>query len=141
MHLLTQLLSKILKLVATFTLCLVSAAALAHTALKTSNPADGAVINHAPQELHLTFTAAVALVRFSITDQTEKQLELDFEPVTDAQTEYAIVLPVMPMGHYKVEWAAIGADGHTVSNSFAFAIDPSAEPGEGSASSQGQHGH
>ena len=32
----------------------------------------------------------------------------------------------MLAGNYTVNWAAIGADGHTVSNSFSFTVDPAA---------------
>jgi len=114
------------RLVAVIALLVFSSAAMAHTGLKVSNPADGAVVNQAPEELHLTFTAEVALVRLSVTDAMGKQLELDFKPSTDRSTEYHIPMPAMQMGSLKVEWAAIGEDGHTVTNTFAYTVDPAA---------------
>ncbi|MBT8148243.1 MAG: copper resistance protein CopC, partial [Gammaproteobacteria bacterium] len=50
-------------LMAAAILVLYSSVAVAHTGLKASNPADGATVNQSPEELHLMFTAAVALVR------------------------------------------------------------------------------
>jgi len=122
------------RLVASIALVLISSTAMAHTGLKVSNPADGAVINQAPDELHLTFTAAVALVRLSVTDAAGKQLALDFKPSTDRGTEYHIPMPAMQMGNLKVEWAVIGEDGHTVTNTFSYTVDPASSAGE-------QHGH
>ncbi|MBT8146333.1 MAG: copper resistance protein CopC [Gammaproteobacteria bacterium] len=117
-------------LVAVAMLVLCSSVAMAHTGLKTSNPADGTTVNQAPEELHLTFTASVALVRLSVTDAAGKQLALDFEPSTDRSAEYHIPMPAMQMGSLKVEWAAIGEDGHTVTNSFAYTVDPAASASE-----------
>ena len=119
----TQLFQRLLAAIA---LMVVSSTVMAHTGLKVSNPADGAVVNQAPEALHLTFTAEVALVRLSVTDATGKQLELDFKPSTDRSTEYHIPMPAMQMGSLKVEWAAIGEDGHTVTNAFSYTVDPAA---------------
>ena len=127
--------ARILKrLVAIGALIFFSGTVMAHTGLKTSNPEDGAVVNQAPEELQLTFTAAVALVRLSVTDAAGKQLELDFTPSTDRVTEYDIPMPAMQMGSLKVEWAAIGADGHTVTGTFAYTVDPA-------AAADAHHGH
>lgn len=112
--------------------------AFAHTGLKTSAPGDGAVVNQSPEQLHLTFTAEVQLVRLSLTDNSGKALELDFSPSTEAKTEFVIAMPQLPIGQFKVEWAAIGEDGHTVTDTFAFVVDPTATPSDGSESSEGQ---
>ena len=32
----------------------------------------------------------------------------------------------MQTGQFTVEWAAIGADGHTITNTFSFTVDPNA---------------
>ena len=54
-------------------MCVYSTAG-AHTGLKTSNPADGSTLSKAPEQMNLTFTAAVSLVRFNLTDSSGKQL-------------------------------------------------------------------
>jgi methionine-rich copper-binding protein CopC len=124
----TQLKSFIRRLAVVGALIVLPGAAMAHTGLKTSSPEDGAVVNQAPEALHLTFTAAVALVRLSVTDAAGKQLALDFTPSADRGTDFHVPIPAAAMqtGSLTVEWAVIGADGHTVSNAFSYTVDPSA---------------
>ena len=134
MTMINRLSDLISRIVIAGVLLVICTTASAHTALKTSNPADGAVVNKAPEQLQLTFTASVALVKFSVTDSMDKQLEVDFTPSREPRTEYLMAIPQLPAGNYKVDWAVIGADGHTVANSFAFEIDPAAahgHPGHG----------
>lgn len=113
-------------LVAVALLLGMSVAANAHTGLKTSIPANEAVVNVAPEQIHLTFTASVALVRFSVTASDNRQIEVEFKPGTEAKAEYHQPVPPLPAGNYKVDWAVIGADGHTVADSFTFTVDPTA---------------
>ncbi len=124
----TQLISYFRRLAVVGALVLLPGAAMAHTGLKTSSPEDGAVVNQGPEELHLTFTASVALVRLSVTDAAGKQLELDFKPTADRGTDFHVPIPAAAMqtGSLKVEWAVIGEDGHTVSNAFSYTVDPHA---------------
>lgn len=128
------------RLISLVFLLVAGSAAFAHTDLKESSPGDGAVLNQAPEQLHLIFTASVALVRVQITDAAGKQVAIDFKPVPAAATEHNVALPVLLAGQYKVEWAAMGEDGHTVSNSFSFAIDPNSHPNHGHGAGGG-HGH
>jgi len=113
----------------------------AHTGLQASNPADEAVVNSSPEQIHLTFTAAVALVRFGITDAEERQVKLEFTPGSAQATEYHQPVPALPAGAYKVSWAVIGADGHTVTGDFAFTVDPSATAHAGSHHADEGHAH
>lgn len=135
-----QLIRRFQQMLAVVALLAFSASSMAHTGLKSSSPAEGAVVNHAPETLHLTFTAAVALVRISVTDHDDKQLKLDFSPSTERKTEYHIDLPAVPTGQFNVEWAAIGEDGHTVTNSFSYVVDPTAEESSGHAADD-HHAH
>ncbi|MBL4821876.1 MAG: copper resistance protein CopC [Gammaproteobacteria bacterium] len=114
------------KFIITVALVCVYTSAAGHTALVTSNPADGAVINKSPEQLQMIFTADVALVKLSVTDSEGKALMLDFTPSSESKDEYLMAMPQLANGHYKVDWAVIGADGHTVANSFSFAMDSTA---------------
>lgn len=98
--------------------------ALAHTALKTSTPADGAMVAIAPAKIDLQFSEAVRLIRIEIT-ANGKTLETAFKPAAEPVATYAIDTPDMVDGNYTVNWAAIGHDGHTVANSFSFTVDSS----------------
>ncbi|GAB5500679.1 MAG: hypothetical protein PsegKO_29900 [Pseudohongiellaceae bacterium] len=98
--------------------------ALAHTGLKSSSPADGAMLNAAPASVDLQFNAAVRLIRIEITSNG-KTVDTGFKPASEAMASYSIATPGLMDGNYTVDWAAISADGHTVTNSFSFTVDSS----------------
>jgi methionine-rich copper-binding protein CopC len=117
-----KLLSKTLAMLA---FMLVSSLALAHTGLKESTPADGATVEMAPAVIDLVFTGDVRLIRFELSSGDQK-LETGFKPVAENKSVYSIATPSLTEGHYTVNWAVIGADGHTVTNSFSFSVDAAA---------------
>jgi len=98
--------------------------ALAHTGLKSSTPADGALVNETPTSIDLQFNAAVRLIRVDVTSNGQT-LDLGFEPATEAVANYSIATSGLADGNYTVDWAAISGDGHTVTNSFSFTVDSS----------------
>jgi len=97
---------------------------LAHTGLKTSAPADGAVLQAAPASIDLEFTAAVRLIKLEVSSGGNA-LETAFKPAAELTAKYSIPTPGLAAGAYTVDWAVIGADGHTVTNSFSFSVAPS----------------
>ena len=98
----------------------------AHTALKASVPASGAVINHSPEELRLEFNGPVQLMKLEVLHMGEHAMELGFKPIAEARTEFVMAVPALSPASYTVNWAVIGEDGHTVSESFSFTVDPAA---------------
>lgn len=119
-----------------------SATTQAHTGLKTSSPADGAVVQAAPGQIELTFTAAVRLVRFGLKDHEDAIVELGFTPDTEARKTFVVPAAGLGNGMYHAEWAAIGEDGHTVTGTFAFTVDPdAAEEHAGHHGGGGAHAH
>jgi len=97
---------------------------LAHTGLKTSNPADGSTLQAAPASIELVYTADVRLIRVEITSNGEK-VATGFQPSTETAASYTVATPGLGDGSYTVNWAVIGGDGHTVSDSFSFSISSS----------------
>ena len=106
-------------------LSLFASVASAHTALKTSTPADETTVKAAPSEISLVFNGPVRLVKLELM-AGEKAMVTSFKPGSEAIAEFVVQTPGMLAGNYTVNWAAIGADGHTVSNSFSFSVDPAA---------------
>ncbi|MEZ5491605.1 MAG: copper resistance protein CopC [Gammaproteobacteria bacterium] len=114
----------------------------AHTGLKESHPADGAVMRAAPEQIRLQFTAAVNLVRFTVTDQTGSAIDLGFRPQSSTTDDYLLPVAHLGAGTYTVGWAAIGEDGHTVTGEFGFSVDPNAEEEHGGHHAEGgSHSH
>lgn len=97
---------------------------LAHTGLKTSAPADGAALQAAPASIELEFTAAVRLIKLELSS-AGNALETGFKPTAESVAKYSVSTPGLAAGTYTVDWAVIGADGHTVTNSFSFSVAPS----------------
>ncbi|MEX2468310.1 MAG: copper resistance CopC family protein [Pseudohongiellaceae bacterium] len=100
----------------------------AHTGLKESTPAADATVNAAPETIELVFTASVRLVRLQVKKDGQ-ELVTDFRPGSAAAASYSIKAEGMQAGKYTVDWAVIGADGHTVANAFSFVVDPTAAAG------------
>jgi len=97
----------------------------AHTALKESTPGDGVTISTIPSNLDLVFNAEVRLIKLELMG-VGHEMATNFEPSSEVASIYKIQTPGMHPGEFTVNWAAIGADGHTVTNSFSFVVDPTA---------------
>lgn len=116
--------SLVQKLFATLLLLLATSSAFAHTGLKESTPAADATVQAAPAKIDLVFNAPVRLVKLEVAG-SGPAVETEFKPSAEPSAAYSIPAAGLVAGSYTVNWAAIGADGHTVSDSFSFVVDPS----------------
>lgn len=98
--------------------------ALAHTHLEKSTPANEATLHAAPASIDLEFNGAVRLIKLEITSNG-KALETGFKPAAETMAKFSIPTPGLTDGSYTVNWAVIGEDGHTVTNTFNFSVDSS----------------
>ena len=95
----------------------------AHTGLKESTPAADSRVQAAPLQLELIFTGPVQLVKLDVDGETEAQVS--FRPASKPEATYRIAVAGLVNGEYEVRWAAIGADGHAMADSFRFVVDAS----------------
>ncbi|MBM87130.1 MAG: hypothetical protein CMQ41_02010 [Gammaproteobacteria bacterium] len=95
----------------------------AHTALKESTPGDGITIKVAPSHIDLVFNGPVRLIKLDLK-APDHEMPTSFQVQIDPTSNYRVETPNMHPGKFTVEWAAIGADGHTVTNAFSFTVDP-----------------
>ncbi|MEU3455169.1 copper resistance CopC family protein [Micromonospora sp. NPDC006766] len=113
------------------------APAQAHAYLVRSAPADGAVLDRAPETLTLAFTEQVELsaARISLLDGDGRQWSVtglalrgeDGEPATDAGTEEPVTLvaglPPLPPNTYHVAWRTLSSDDlHITSGTLVFGV-------------------
>ncbi|MEQ8315093.1 MAG: copper resistance protein CopC [Gammaproteobacteria bacterium] len=108
-----------------YLLVLMSGSAFSHTALKESFPAQGSELNVSPEQIQLSFTEEVRLLRLDVVaalDSSEKKVDIGFAPESVAKTEYSVPLPALSPGNYRVDWSVMGADSHPVQGSVAFSI-------------------
>lgn len=104
---------------------LFSVAAFAHTGLSEATPGDGAVVKAAPGHINLIFNGPVRLVKLELMG-VGHEMPTNFEAESEAKATYMIETPGMHPGAFTVNWAVIGADGHTVADSYSFTVDPNA---------------
>ncbi|MFD2764982.1 copper resistance CopC family protein [Micromonospora eburnea] len=113
------------------------APARAHAYLAHSAPADGAVLDRAPETLTLAFTEHVELsaARVNLVDGDGRQWAVtglalrgeDGEPAADADTEAPVTLvaglPPLPANTYHVAWRTLSSDDlHTTSGTLVFGV-------------------
>jgi len=101
---------------------LFAGAALAHTELKATFPADAAMITEAPGNVELFFSEPVRLTALSIQKDDERKQSLG--PLPSETTEsFSVALPAMTDdGHYVVTWRALSEDTHVMNGEFMFAV-------------------
>lgn len=99
-----------------------SSSVFAHTSLKSSIPADKAMLDKAPTELSLSFGAKVKLIGLTVTDSKGGKIALDFKPAKEMQTSFTQKLPVLKPEVYTVDWVMMGADTHKMTGKFGFMV-------------------
>ena len=98
-----------------------STAALAHTRLSTSNPADGAEIA-APSDIRLEFSAPVRLTAVKLESASGSEVELGDIPADVAASFSVAIDEPLAAGAYVVTWRSISGDTHVVSGEFRFTV-------------------
>ena len=112
---------KLIKILAA-SLLIVSSSVFAHTSLKSSVPANNAMLDKAPSELSLTFGAKVKLVGLSVVDSKGTKVALDFKAPKEMQNSFTQKLPVLKPEMYTVDWVMMGQDTHKMSGKFGFMV-------------------
>lgn len=111
-----------------FTACLAGCVALsgglalAHSENESTTPADGAILDAAPEVLAMTFDQPMRLTLVRLTDADGAEVEVtrtdDMAPVTEFEAAPAEMGP----GDYTLEWRGLSSDGHPMDGSFSFQI-------------------
>ncbi|MFZ1388413.1 MAG: copper resistance CopC family protein [Thiolinea sp.] len=112
---------KLIKILAA-SLLIASSSVFAHTSLKSSVPANNAMLDKAPTELSLTFGAKVKLVGLSVVDSKGTKVALDFKAPKEMQSSFTQKLPVLKPEMYTVDWVMMGQDTHKMSGKFGFMV-------------------
>ena len=110
-------------LLAGLALLLGAAPALAHTRLESSDPADGASLDAAPQRISLTFneTMTPGFSTITVIGPDRARYETG-EVAAEGGTVSTEVLPLGPAGRYEIGYRVVSADGHPVTGSIGFTL-------------------
>jgi len=111
----------------------VATVAEAHALVRSSDPTDGAILQHAPAQVTITFTERpdATLSQIHVLDAGGRLVERSPAHVVSGDPfTLAIPLPNLDRGVYTVTWRTISAvDGHVAAGSFAFGIGVSSVNG------------
>lgn len=102
-------------------------AAAAHSELRRSVPAAGAVLAAAPDRIELHFNERVQLTALRLRRVEGEEVALPRRAIRKATSE-TIPLPPLPPGDYRAEWRIISADGHPAGGVIPFRILPGTRP-------------
>ena len=105
---------------------LLPGAALAHTHLMRSDPADQAALAQSPRAATLVFAEPVTLTALRI--ESAAGLRQDIKPLpAGAKAELSVALPALQPGHYTLRWRVLSDDGHVVSGQIRFSVGGAAK--------------
>jgi methionine-rich copper-binding protein CopC len=99
----------------------------AHSELRHSLPAAGAVLHEAPTRIELYFKERVQVTALRLFHLGGDEIPLPRRTIR-AATEEMIALPPLAPGAYRAEWRIISADGHPVGGVISFRIEAGPRP-------------
>jgi copper resistance protein C len=97
--------------------------AFAHTRLESSDPADGASLDTAPQQVSLTFNESIPaeFVQVTVIGPDGANYQTGTVTATDGVLRTAVA-PLGPAGRYEIGYRVVSDDGHPVTGSVAFTM-------------------
>ncbi|WP_340559547.1 copper resistance CopC/CopD family protein [Streptomyces sp. GSL17-111] len=106
-----------------------AAPAAAHASLVGTDPAEGSVVDRAPEDVSLTFSEDVALSADGVRVLDPGGDRADSGQVTESapRTFDVALTPGIPDGTYTVAWQAVSADSHPIAGAFTFSIGAPSE--------------
>lgn len=98
----------------------------AHALVRSSDPADGAILDRGPAQVSITFTErpdpALSILRVLDAHGSERQSG-DPQPVPGQPLELTVGVGALGKGVYTVTWRIVSkADGHVTAGSFSFGV-------------------
>ena len=111
--------------VAITVLALLTSLAAAHTTIKSTVPANEAVLAHSPAVIEVAFEHIAQLTSVAVLVAGHPPRKLAFEPVGNA-FKFTITNPQLAPGRNELRWKGLSSDGHVIEGTLAFTVDPSA---------------
>jgi len=99
-----------------------STSVLAHVHLHKSIPTNNAMLMTTPENLSLTFTKEVKIVKLTLKNKSGDKIKFGFKPTKQAKSEFFWKLPTLVPANYVVEATFLGKDGHKMKDSFGFMV-------------------
>lgn len=111
-----------------------AAPAFAHASLLETQPASGAVLSEAPQQIVLTFSEPASALAMHLIDADGERTELASGDAVSSGNSIVVSLPGGALrGTYVLSWRAASSDGHPIAGSVIFSVGA---PSDGSPAEQ-----
>jgi methionine-rich copper-binding protein CopC len=103
--------------------CSVPNVALAHSKMATSEPLESATVKPGLSEIKLGFSKPVRLVLVKVVDaETKSEVATKLSPDTTYKTQFPLEIAPLDAGSYRVNWTAVGEDGHVMKGTLSFRV-------------------
>jgi methionine-rich copper-binding protein CopC len=103
----------------------VPALATAHTSIRSTVPANEAVLAESPASIEITFEHIAQLTSVVVATGDRAPRELAFEPRGNAFT-FRVTEPRLAPGRNEVRWKGLSSDGHVIGGTLVYTVEPSA---------------
>jgi len=110
-------------LAATLLLLLVTLPANSHTTVTETVPRSGSVLERSPAVVKLGFAHAARLTSVLLVGPDDSQRKLEFTPAGSSDS-FQFPDPGMATGRNEIRWKALSDDGHVISGSMIYTINP-----------------
>lgn len=97
-------------------------AAMGHSPLKVTTPANDSVLATAPKTIELAFQQPMRLVAVSLTGSGVDE-SLDVSGADEPVADHELPAPSLAPGAYAVEWRGMAEDGHIMTGTFSFTVE------------------
>jgi len=115
------------KLIATsFLLGLLATQAFAHTTVISTSPKSGSTLEQSPPSIEITFREPVRLTSVVAVEAGKPERKLEFTS-TDSAARFKVNNPDLGPGRAEIQWRALSKDGHVISGSLIFVVQPAAK--------------
>ncbi|MEM9813339.1 MAG: copper resistance CopC family protein [Pseudomonadota bacterium] len=101
---------------------LVAAPVSAHSRKTGTDPADGAVLDVAPETIRMDFDQPIAITMIRLTDGSGAELPVAQNKSLKKVMTFEAVPPNLSAGTYTIEWRGLSDDGHPVQGTFSFDV-------------------
>jgi methionine-rich copper-binding protein CopC len=101
---------------------LMAGAALAHSELRNSTPANGARLSSSPAAIVLNFNEPVQVTATRLYRDNGAEITLPRPRAADSVRSLQTAAPPLEPGAYRLEWRIISADGHPVGGVIRFTV-------------------
>lgn len=96
---------------------------LAHSTVKSTVPANGAVLAASPAEVVINFNAPARLTSVVVAAADGAEHKLQFKPSGEADS-FTIADPQLANGRNEIKWRALSKDGHPINGTIVIVVKP-----------------